>query len=522
MGRSGRQHVTSASHAIAPAGSAPRPAASHLAGLAAGWPAAVAIVGFAVLQQAVGHLNGDVSWFITFAERVLGGARPYVDIGDPNPPAAFLVYMPAVLAAQATGLRAEFFVGVELFALVVASLVLTARVLRPLVRGNAENAGLLRNAALWVLLVVPGFGFAEREHVALVAILPLLATFVMRAEGQGVALLPALFAGVAGGAALSFKPHYALAVGFAALAAALARRSVAILVRPELFAAGSIMAAHALAVWICFPDYVTRMLPLALDVYAPARHGALAILFWPPVLANAGLLAAVAIGAKRLAAPARVGVLVAASAGFLLTVGVQAKLWFNHAYPGLALAALAAVVLWLGRRGTSPAADRFGRLCALPALACALFFFAPTMSVPGAEEHRGLRDAIRAVAPAKPKIAALAEQLDLGHPVVRELGGTWVGRQNALWITNCVNQILATSHIDDARRDKLQAYARQDRQDFADDVAAGRPDVLVVETSGLRRWAERQPEFAGFFDRYRHAADAAEVEIWTLRLDGKM
>src|SRR6204780_1577974 len=65
------------------------------------WRCTACIIALAVLQQAVGHLNGDDSWFLTFAEKYRDGLVPYVDIFDPNPPAAFLAYLPAVLLGRA-------------------------------------------------------------------------------------------------------------------------------------------------------------------------------------------------------------------------------------------------------------------------------------------------------------------------------------------------------------------------------------------------------------------------------------
>jgi hypothetical protein len=61
---------------------------------------AIALVVVAAALQSYGHLDGDDSWFITFAEKYLDGARPCVDVSDPNPPAAFLVYVPAVYLAR--------------------------------------------------------------------------------------------------------------------------------------------------------------------------------------------------------------------------------------------------------------------------------------------------------------------------------------------------------------------------------------------------------------------------------------
>ena len=121
----------------------PTPAAVRTTPLriAAGWPAALAIVLIGGLQQALGHLNGDVSWFITFAEKVLGGARAYVDVSDPNPPAAFLLYMPAVLVARWTGLRVETATVLQFFLLVAGSLALIAAIARPMLTRDADATG---------------------------------------------------------------------------------------------------------------------------------------------------------------------------------------------------------------------------------------------------------------------------------------------------------------------------------------------------------------------------------------------
>ena len=114
------------------------------------WALSALIVALAIAQQAAGHLNGDDSWFILFAERVVNGAKAYVDISDPNPPAGFLVYMPAVLLARATGLSAEFWTVVETFVFTFAALALSGRA--PLALANddltktvAEKTGFSRS-----------------------------------------------------------------------------------------------------------------------------------------------------------------------------------------------------------------------------------------------------------------------------------------------------------------------------------------------------------------------------------------
>ncbi|MCB1541770.1 MAG: hypothetical protein KDJ25_13300, partial [Rhodoblastus sp.] len=146
------------------------------------WALSALIVALAIAQQAAGHLNGDDSWFILFAERVANGAKAYFDISDPNPPAGFLIYMPAVFLARVVGLSAEFWTVVETFIFTFGALALSGVLLSRANLLMSEEAGAARNAALWVLLFAAGFGFAEREHFALIFFLPFAAATLARAE----------------------------------------------------------------------------------------------------------------------------------------------------------------------------------------------------------------------------------------------------------------------------------------------------------------------------------------------------
>jgi hypothetical protein len=49
---------------------------------------------------------------------------------------------------------------------------------------------------------------------------------------------------------------------------------------------------------------------------------------------------------------------------------------------------------------------------------------------------------------------------------------------------------------------------------FAEDVAKGKPDVLLVETPELESWARHEPALNGLFDAYHLAGEAGTVSIW--------
>ncbi len=476
---------------------------------------AAMIVALAIAQQAAGHLNGDDSWFILFAERVANGAKAYVDISDPNPPAGFLAYMPAVRAARWLGGSAEFWTVVETFLAAFCSLALSGAILRATRTLAPDETGLWRNAALWLVLLAAGFGFAEREHFALIAFLPFAAAAMARAEGARPPLALAFVAGLGGGIALCFKPYFALPIAAVVLFAGWRRRAPSTLFAPENFAVAATAVVYGLFVWLRYPDYVWGVAALATEVYAPARYGFWQVAASPPFLFNAAALVAVGVGMAYAGFEARAALLAAASAGFLATYVIQAKIWFNHAYPGEALGVLALVALVTGRLATSPeAASRLGRMALLPALILAPFLMAAQMNLPGAEEYPGLTAAVRANAPARPKIAVLAQQLDVGHPLTRRVGGRWIGRRNALWVDNCVRQILSTQKVDEETRARLLAYAAEERAELAEDVAKGKPDILLVETPQLRQWAQGKPEFAHLLDGLVRKAQVGDIEIW--------
>jgi hypothetical protein len=493
--------------------------------LASPW-LAVVLVGVAIAQQLIGHLNCDVSWFITFAEKYLDGAIPYVDVTDPNPPAAFLANAPAVWIARKLHVAVEPVVAALIFFFAFVSIGLAATILRHGARRSREYWGLLLNAAIFLFLVVPAFAFAEREHIAVLALLPMLATLAARSEGGSIPAPSRLLAGLFAGLALCFKPFFALPLILPATGLAWREASPRVLFTAEMATAALVTLAYALLTLALFPAYAHYAVPVITDVYQASRLGAsqLAFVSLAPinVLALAGLaLASAGSFAHPPVKPAFVAsaaswVCALASAGFLVTFFLQGKGWPNHAYPGIAMAFLAWIFFALDRhpRALARREQWLFRFLFVPLFVASPAMFGIAMLLANAEEYPGLRAAITQLAPAHPRVIALAKQLSYGHPVTRQLAGEWVGRPNALWTASFAGALLS-SETDPARRERLQNYRRQDISGFAQDVRAGRPDVIIVADKATRDFGLQQPEIAEVLADYAKAGEAGEVEVWT-------
>ena len=483
------------------------------------WRFAAFIVAAAAIQQAFGHLNGDDSWFLTFAEKYRDGFVPYVDISDPNPPAAFLAYLPAVVLGRAFALSPEFVLVVFTFFGAGASILLTGAILRraDLLKPNETWRALA--IAAYVLLFVPAFCFAEREHIALMAMLPAVAVGAARISGGSVSRADALLAGLGCGLACAFKPYFLLPAACVLLCGAVLRRKPSLLLAPEIFAAAAVVLIYVWVIFAFFPAYVSTGLPLIIDVYAPLRDRLTHIVASPLFLANLVLLVALFFVARFRRSEPRALVLAAASAGFLLIFLLQGKGWMNHAYPGIALALLASASFLSAsaEAGESRLRRSFALFVFIPAFCLAPFLFGTMKDFGNGEEYPGLADAVRRVAPAHPKIAALAEQLDVGHPLVRRLGGIWVGRQNCLWVSWGVRYLLGQGLTPPGERARLLELMREDEAMFASDVDLGKPDILLVESNEVLSWALSQPALAAALRNYEQVANVGEVGIWRRR-----
>jgi hypothetical protein len=489
------------------------------------WRFGIFIIALAILQQCAGHLNGDTAWFLTFAEKYITGFEPYVDVSDPNPPVAFLAYVPAVSVARLLGLKPEFVVALLTFVGSGVALFICGRVLRRAECLNPNKMTPLWVAALYVLLFIPAFCFAEREHLALLALLPFFTTSMVRKKGQDLTSSSIMAAGLGAEICCLFKPHFLVPLAMVAIFAAWRRRDLRLLLSPELFIAAGVCVAYIGIIILFFPAYLTNTSPIIATIYAPVHDDPRHILGSPLFLANFALLFGLWFVSRRGSKDIRVSILAIASAGFLLTFLIQGKGWMNHAYPGMALALLASAVFLVNSGDVANSTEKpdvlfiarrrwFALYVFIPAVCVSPVLFGLSEDWPGKEEYPGLTAAVARVAPARPKIAALAEQLDIGHPLVRHLNGIWIGRQNCLWVSWGVKYLLGRSSPDPVERAKLIEFMHEDEATFAEDLRLRCPDILLVETPALESWARNQPALARIFDNYHAAGKIGAIGVW--------
>lgn len=450
----------------------------------------------------------DVTWLQIAAERVLHGQRLYAQVLEVNPPLSVFIYAPAILLADRQGLQPEAVTaGLCLFA-IIASLGLSGAILRPLIGEDAARRWKLAAAGAFVLGVLPAAAFGQREHLAVIALLPFLAMTALGPDVRRPPWILAVLAGLGLGVAVALKPHFAAVAALPAFWAW--RRAIwRPLALPEYWAAALALVGYALAVLVRFPNYLADVGPLLRDVYLPIRTPFWQLMILPaiPLALGAALVARL----MRLDGRLLVTLMLAALGGALAFV-VQGKGWPYHAYPMLAFAALgllgSAVMAPPARARAWSRIDRFMLLA--PPLAALAWLSANVDSA-------ALARAVSQAAPASPSLIAVSGNLGVGMPIVRALHGRWVGSEPSQWISDGALRREEAERLTPAQRFRLDALMDSERTRLAQDIRAGRPDVVLFDRKRFdwRAWAMKDTAVAVVLGAYRYAGAANGIEIWT-------
>jgi len=483
------------------------------------WLAVAALFVAAMALRHVVAANPDVSWGLIAAERVLDGQRLYVDLLETNPPMAILVYVPGIAIARALGLRPELVTDGLIFVLVAASLGTVSLMLR--------NASALDRARRWplamlavaVLTILPMHVFGQREHIALMTFLPVLATGMLRGNREPVPPWAVAVAGLGAAVTLMFKPYFVLAVGGSMIVAAIRAKSWRTLFAPENVIAALVVIVYGVCVFIFYPEYFTVIFPLVRDVYLAltiswfVMLGCSATTSWMTGAIFAVVLRQHGRRQKNYDEKYDTALLVVltASLGFAVAFYLQRKGWAYQSYPMVALGIMALGIAVATSPVATPADRRFclGGLTVLAVIFTAgCLWFNATFYV---------RDIDTAVARLKahPKILMLSGEAVIGHPLVRDLDGVWVSRQPTLWVREIVRRLRQKGAVDPQTDARFDFYLARERAGLIEDFTRQPPDIVLVDnlSSDWGAWVKADPELTALLKPYTLAQTVHGIDI---------
>jgi hypothetical protein len=478
------------------------------------WLITAVLLGVAIVLRHFIAGNTDVSWLLTAGERILDGQRLYRDVIETNPPMAVLVYIPGIVIARALHLPVEMVTDGLIFAAITVSLGIAARSLRHSSALDGVAGWPLAILAFAILTVLPTQTFGQREHIALVELLPALAVLAMRAKRETPPPWAIVAAGVGAGLALTFKPYFAIGMLCGVGGLAIHARSWRIVITPENVITVAIVGIYILCVAVFYPEFFTVIGPLVRDVYFPVGLSPGALLEKPAVtIWMSAALAALLLQRTGKIDATRI-MLLTTSLGFAIVFLLQRKGWPYHSYPMIALALLALGYTIVSRR---PPTGRDRALRAMAIIVFAALFSASLLWFDVAFDARPLQAPVARLGP-HPKILAITAEPGLGHPLTRALNGVWVSRQQGIWVAGYLRYMRLHGQVDPQNEAVLNSYVERERAMLIEDIRKNPPTVVLVDnlTGDGDAWLRANPDVADLLKDYRLAEAVNGIKLLTI------
>jgi len=462
------------------------------------------------LRQVV-PLNTDVSWLLVIGERMLDGQRLYRDIIEINPPMAPFAYLPGVALARVLGVDPRHVIDAQLLLMAAASLFAVSRILRLSPATAPSRSGAFAVWAAAVVTILPMHVFAQREHIALLTFLPALAVYALRSNREPLPLWAILIAGIGAGITLAFKPFFTVPAAFCILFAAIRSRSWRALFAPENIIAGVIVTVVSLGTYILYPEYFTITYPLVRDTYLSWSMPAAVIFLNHATLISAVALVSVLLARQKARPDPVLLVAVLAAAGFAVSFFLQRRGWAYHSFPMVALALLAMGYALTGVASEEPRSRRAEAASVVvmaATFALGMLWFNTNVYVgPIREAIAGLKS--------NPRILMLSGEAALGHPLVRDVGGVWVSRQENLWLRAFTRVTREKTTVDAATDARLNGYLALERKWLIEDFRKLPPDIVLVDNlrDGWGDWVRADAELSQLLKPYSLVRSVEGIDI---------
>jgi hypothetical protein len=478
-------------------------------------------VSYALLDRWLKPLTTDVSWLITVSEKMLAGKVLYVDILEVNPPASVFIYLPWVWLSSTLNIHPEFIVGLSVF---VAALI-SALLARKIFLLSPENTHWLDGwatpaLAVLVLLAYPGDTFAQREHIAVLALLPCLALLIVRIQGANVPAILAILAGIGAGIAVCIKPHFGVGIALPFLALMYVRRSLWSIFNLENIIAGAVCAVYLAIVISFFPIFISKMLPLVADTYLEDRRPLIGLIYYPAFWLWLSLTCVAFVFAEKHKNDPLVYLPLISAFGMAIIVAVQGKGWPYHTLPALMLGTIALLISTSAftRQDQPVNIKLFNGLTVCILFGLGIVWF--NMNVVSTLLHAPISQHLL-----KPRMIVVTDNIGIGHPLVRHLKGEWVGRLPSNWIAEAVSERLKNPDLPQDMRTRLEKYDAYDRQILREDIETQKPDVIitVVGTTNWEAWMLKDAAIAELMKSYDVKASVSapkgdeKANIWVRR-----
>lgn len=285
-------------------------------------------------------LNYDVSWILCAGDRIYNNAKLYIDIFEVNPPLAVYFNMPVIYLTQLLNLSVITIFYIYTISYIIITFIICFYLSKLASKKvNSLIFVLMINPLLFILLLLPGISFGQREHIMIILTIPYIFSACIRALNVSLNTSIAFIIGILAGVGLSFKPYFLILWFFVEAYLCYQFKTWKILLRWENYGIIFAMALYGLIIYMFFYSYLS-FIPFINKVYFIFNTT-----LWDIIISKKAIIVYLSIllfiifnfNNKEIAI---LRILILASIGVFLSAIIQMKGWPNHMYPSLSISFL--------------------------------------------------------------------------------------------------------------------------------------------------------------------------------------
>lgn len=433
------------------------------------------IILFSLKIQSDLFMSWDVTYMLQAASKMLAGGSYTQDYFNPNPPMAFILYMPVNLISQWFNLNIYHVFIAYIYTIAAVSLYLTSRLAKSLFV-NAQVANYFVLTLCIAYLITPLYELGQREHLVVMLIFPYLLLLALRANQYIPKAGQVYLAGVLAAIGFSIKPYFLLIFIAGELYSLAMQRTLKSMLRPEAVCIYAIVVTHILYTIVFHPDYYSVIMPTLMRRYYAAVGSRLeSMLLFPFIIATLITYLIVIYNKHNKSNKNIRTVLLLALTGFVLIYLLQQTTFYYHILP---LAMLLLSILYL------EIAEDVSRItCMIVAIPVILFSHDIYLCYLNYSGFKGalspLVEFLNENASKKP-VMFMMTQVSVPFVAVAQAGNPVAQRFDCLWLAAGLANTQGSPHWNEDR----EFYTRM----ITEDVSRNKPSYVFIDVRMMKQY----------------------------------
>lgn len=279
-------------------------------------------------------VNPDTSWLIVCAKRLLAQGNYLQDFFEVNPPASIYIYLPVALMAKYLPINILSITQLYIFLTGLLSFTLCAGFINRVFKHQHTLECWLKVTLAWLYWILPAFAFGEREHVAIILIMPYAFSVMAKINQLNFNFTKRIVVSLFAAIGFITKPFFLLCFIFSELFILTKTKKISCLFRLENWLVITITIFYILSIIFITPEYITNVLPFIMDLYYEVVGYSWSVMLHTSALYFYLLITICYWLIRRYQANKLfTDLLFCYSSIFLLIFLIQRTLWFYHAIP---------------------------------------------------------------------------------------------------------------------------------------------------------------------------------------------